>query len=123
MGPVANWKRKMAAMMVVTFESKMAVKAREKPCEIELMTPLPRASSSLILSQMRTLASAATHAGPEPRAEGVGAEGRADRPLLEVLDARRQGAGLEDHDQVVGLFGREPAAGDGALGPQDPVFD
>ncbi len=60
--------------------------------------------------------------GDESLADGVGAEGRADRPLLEVLDAGRQGAGLEHDDQVVGLLRREPAADD-AAGPVDPGFD
>ncbi len=166
-------------MMVVRLESKMAVKAREKPCETALATPLPRASSSLILSKIRTLASTAMpigqddagdagqgqgglevgqgaeqdddveeegddgvdpgdlveddheghdgddghEPGHEALADGVGAEGRADRPLLEVLDAGRQRAGLEDDDEVVGFLGREPAADDAALGPGDAVLD
>ena len=44
--------------------------------------------------------------GDEPLADGVGAEGRADRPLLEVADAGREGAGLEDDDEVFGLLRR-----------------
>jgi hypothetical protein len=59
MGPVPNWNRKTAEMMVVRLESKMAVKAREKPWDTALRTPLPTASSSFILSKMRTLASTA----------------------------------------------------------------
>jgi hypothetical protein len=59
MGPVPNWKRKMAAMMVVTLASRMVRNAREKPDAIELKTLFPCASSSLMRSKTRTLASTA----------------------------------------------------------------
>ncbi len=56
-GPVPNWKRKMAAIIVVTLASRIVRKARENPEEMELFMLLPCDSSSLILSNMRTLAS------------------------------------------------------------------
>ena len=40
-GPVPNWKRKTAEMTVVRFESKMVLKAREKPTETEFRTICP----------------------------------------------------------------------------------
>jgi hypothetical protein len=58
-GPVPNWKRKIAAIIVVTFASRIVLKAREKPAAIELKIPLPEESSSLILSKTKTLASTA----------------------------------------------------------------
>jgi len=59
MGPVPNWNRKIAAMIVVILASRIVLKAREKPEEIELSTLLPCASSYPIRSQTRTFASTA----------------------------------------------------------------
>ena len=53
--------------------------------------------------------------GDEALADRVGAEGRADRPFFEVADPGRKRAGLEDDDQVVGLFDREAALDDAAV--------
>src|SRR4030042_106441 len=116
MGPVPNWNRKMAEMMVVRLESKIALKARLNPVAIEFKMPLPRAFSSLILSKMRTLASPATPT------DGVRAEGRPDRPFLQVADARGERARLEHDDQVLGFFDRKPAPNDSAGGGGNDGF-
>jgi len=59
MGPVPNWKRKSAEMIVVMCVSMMVPKAREKPCSIAARTVFPSRSSSRIRSNTRTFESMA----------------------------------------------------------------
>ena len=56
-GPDPNWSNIKAATKVVAFESMIALRAFSNPLFTEALRGLPLASSSLILSFIRTLAS------------------------------------------------------------------
>ena len=58
-GPVPNWYRMAATMIVVRLESTMERLARSKPALMALGGVRPRANSSRIRSKMRTFASTA----------------------------------------------------------------
>ncbi len=57
--PLPSWVRTRAAMIVVTFESRMAEKARENPWLTTAWVVFPSRDSSFILSNISTFASTA----------------------------------------------------------------
>ena len=56
-GPVPNWNKTRAVIKVVTCESTMVKRALLYPASMEALTVFPVRSSSLILSNIKTLAS------------------------------------------------------------------